>query len=161
MTQEEKLALLQAMFQGADLRGAQIIAVNEGEVCFQKYGNAPSATKTEEEIKAAVVRLMEETDETGDYLMRDKEQFYAVKAVLTQLCGFPVKPAEFGRALHNLELDDLRIKYDYENIRKVHPHQLPANVSMWHHYQNTADDYSMKQVKVAVRLIEMLEMDAC
>lgn len=75
MTQEEKQQLLQGMFQGADLRGAQIIAVNEGEVYYQKYGagskkseegpsEKPDALQTEEATQAVSLlvkaRLLQE-----------------------------------------------------------------------------------------------------
>ena len=42
-------------------------------------------------------------------------------------------------------------------VRKILPHQLPTNVELWRQYQNTADDYSMKQVAPAVRLMDILE----
>ena len=50
MTQEEKQALVQAMFQGADLSAVrQIIAINEGDVCYQKFGDGKSAVPNEEQ----------------------------------------------------------------------------------------------------------------
>ena len=101
---------------------------------------------------------MEEKDDKGNYLVFELGQFYAIKAVLTSpLCGLPSKPADFGRVLHNLEIDNLRIPYVYEDIRKIHPHKLPPNVELWHQFINIADDYSLKQVKPAVRLMEILE----
>ena len=117
-----------------------------------------SSTKTEEAIKRAVIRLMEEKDESGKYIVFEQGQFYAIKAVLTSpLCGLPSKPAEFAKVMHNLELDNLRIPYVYESVRKILPHQLPQNVELWRQYQNTTDDYSMKQVAPAVRLMDILE----
>ena len=89
--------------------------------------------------------------------MQDQEQWFAAKAVLTQVCGFPVKPAEFEKVLKNLGLDHLRVPYVYDSVRKVHVHQLPTNIELWHQYLNTADEYSRKQVVVAVKLIELLE----
>ena len=101
---------------------------------------------------------MEEKDEEGKYIMFEQGQFYAVKAVLTSpLCGLPVKPADFGNVMRNLKIDNLRVRYDYDSIRKIHPHQLPPNVELWHQYMNIADDYSLKQIKPAVRLMEILE----
>lgn len=117
-----------------------------------------SSTKTEEAIKRAVIRLMEEKDESGKYIVFEQGQFYAIKAVLTSpLCGLPSKPAEFAKVMHNLELDNLRIPYVYDSVRKILPHQLPQNVELWRQYQNTTDDYSMKQVAPAVRLMDILE----
>ena len=88
--------------------------------------------------------------------MQDQEQWFAATAVLTQVCGFPVKPADCERSLKNLGLDQLRVPYVYDSVRKVHVHQLPPNVELWHQYLNTADEYSYKQVAVAVKLMELL-----
>lgn len=136
------------------IQADQVIMQNNGTV------NGPTsretATKTDKQVKRAVELLMEACDEQGQYIMQDQEQWFAAKAVLTQLCGFPLKPADFERSLKNLGLDQLRVPYVYDSVRKVHAHQLPQNVELWHHYQNTADEYSRKQVVVAVKLIELL-----
>ena len=101
---------------------------------------------------------MDEKDDEGKYLVYEQEQFYGVKAVLTSpLCGLPSKPAAFGTVMHNLELDNLRIPYVYDSIRKIHPQHLPTNVELWHQFQNIVDEYSLKQVKPAVRLMELLK----
>lgn len=136
------------------IQADQVIMQNSGTV----NGPTPreTATKTDKQVKQAVEQLMAAQDDEGAYVMQDQEQWYAVKAVLTQQCGFPVKPADFERSLKNLGLDQLRVAYVYDSVRKVHVHQLPGNVELWHQYQNTADEYSRKQVAVAVRLMELL-----
>ena len=136
------------------IQADQVIMQNSGTV----NGPTPreTATKTDKQVKQAVEQLMAAQDDEGAYVMQDQEQWYAVKAVLTQQCGLPVKPADFERSLKNLELDQLRVAYVYDSVRKVHVHQLPGNVELWHQYQNTADEYSRKQVAVAVRLMELL-----
>ena len=117
-----------------------------------------STTKSEEIIKRALIRLMDEKDDDGKYLVYEQGQFYGVKAVLTSpICGLPSKPADFEKVMCNLELDKLRIPYVYESVRRIHPHRLPDNVELWHQYVNIADEYSLKQVKPAVRLIQLLE----
>lgn len=153
---------LEGLFKGADLSGAQIIAVNQGEVFYNKYGTGTSnVTKSEEEVKRAVIRLMDETDEQGQYIVFEQSQFYAIKAVLTSpLCGFPAKPEDFKRVLHNLGIDNLRIPYVYDSVRKIAPHQLPKNVELWGQYENTADEYSMKQVVPAVKLMQFLKEES-
>lgn len=158
MTHEETQRLLQGVLQGANVEQLNIVTGDHAQVNY--YGREkgqPMVTKSEEKVRRAVVQLMDERDEKGNYLLTEKQQFYAVKAVLTTLCGFPVKPADFGEVMHNLELDNLRVRYDYESVRKVAPHQLPRNVELWHQYRNTADVYSMKQVVVGVRLMELLQ----
>lgn len=121
-------------------------------------GTARDTTKTEGEMRRAVVRLMEACDERGCYIVTEQEQFYAIKAVLTlPRWGLPAKPSAFQQALHNLGIDNLRVPYSYESVRKVSPHQLPKNVELWGQYHNTADEYSMKQVVTAVKLMELLD----
>ena len=133
----------------------QVIVENNGTV------NGPAqretTTKTDKQTRQAVALLMDACDERGLYVMQDQEQWFAVKAVLTQLCGFPLKPAEFEKVLKNLGLDGLRVPYVYDSVRKVHLSQLPQNVELWRQYLNTADEYSRKQVVVAVKLMKLLE----
>ena len=133
----------------------QVIMQNSGTV------NGPArsdlGTKSDKQAKRAVELLMDACDEQGHYIMQDQEQWFAGKAVLTQLCGFPVKPADFEKVLQNLGLAHLRVPYVYDSVRKVHLHQLPPNVELWGQYLNIADEYSRKQVVVAVKLMELLQ----
>ena len=159
MTDEAKKEFLKGLFEGATLNVGQFIGVVESGATVNYNDHRCSrdtATKTDEMVKRAVQMLMDARDAQGNYIMQNQEQWYAGKAVLTQLCGFPVKPADFERSLKNLELNQLRVHYVYDSVRKVHVHQLPNNVELWHQYQNTADEYSRKQVVVAVKLIELL-----
>ena len=100
---------LEGLFKGADLSGAQIIAVNEGEVYYNKYGgNVAAKTKTEEEVKQAIARLMETKNDDGGFLMHDSDQWYAVFRVLSSFCGFPTKAPDFARSMKNLGMDEMR-----------------------------------------------------
>lgn len=160
MTEEGKMKMMQGLLQNASINQLNLVVESGATVNYYGGEKSPAATtKSEEDVRRAVVQLMEERDEKGNYLLNDQQQFFAVKAVLTALCGFPVKPAEFAKVMHNLELDNLRVRYNYESVRKVAVHQLPQNVELWHQYQNTADEYSMKQVVVGVRLMELLQAD--
>lgn len=160
MTQEEKQALLGSLFQGANMAGAQIIALNEGEVYYQKYASGAAATtRTENEIRNALDRLMSLRDDKGDFIMREQQQWYAIYRVLSTYCGFPKSAAEFEKTMVNLGASQLRIPCKYESFRKIALHQLPQNVALWKQYQHTADQYSQKQVAVAVGLMEILELD--
>ena len=87
------------------IQAEQVIMHNNGTV------NAPvqceTATVTDKQAKRVVELLMDACDEQGQYIMQDQEQWFALKSVLTQLCGFPVKPAEFEKVLKNLGIDHL------------------------------------------------------
>ena len=142
----------------ASAKQVNILTGDHASAPYYEAGVKGNTTKTDDAIKRAVIRLMEEKDEEGKYIVFEQGQFFAIKAVLTSpLCGLPSKPADFAKVMHNLELDNLRVPYVYESVRKILPHQLPPNVELWRQYQNTADDYSMKQVTPAVRLMDILE----
>ncbi|MBR6974387.1 MAG: hypothetical protein IKH80_07165 [Bacteroidaceae bacterium] len=156
---EDKINM-EGLFKGANLNGAQIIAVNTGEVYYQKYGEGtPTISKTEEDVKQAIVKLMEARDERNEYLIRDQDQWYAIFRVLSTFCGYPQKPSDFSKTMENLGMGEVRIPCKYDSFRKVSPNQLPQNVSLWHQYENTADQYSKKQVIVAIKLMDLLEID--
>ena len=157
MSNEELKDLLAHV--AASAKQVNILTGDHASAPFYEAGATKHGmTKSEDIIKRAMIRLMEEKDDEGKYLRYEQGQFYGVKAVLTSpLCGLPSKPSDFETVMRNLELDNLRIPYVYESVRKIHPHQLPNNVELWHQYTNITDEYSLKQVKPAVRLMELLE----
>lgn len=145
----------------ASAKQVNILTGDHASAPYYEAGAKGNTTKTDEAIKRAVIRLMEEKDEEGKYIVFEQGQFFAIKAVLTSpLCGFPAKPEDFKRVLHNLEIDNLRIPYVYDSVRKIAPHQLPKNVELWGQYENTADEYSMKQVVPAVKLMQFLKEES-
>lgn len=154
MSQEDLINLV----NGINAKQVNIYTGDYASANYYEAKEKDNTTVSENDVKRAVLRLMEERDDDGNYIVCEQAQFYAIKAVLTSpRYGFPTKPSDFGKVIHNLELDNLRVRYDYESIRKIHPHQLPQNVELWHQYKNTTDDYSLKQVKTALRLMELLE----
>jgi hypothetical protein len=156
MSNEELKNFLSSVVASA--KQVNILTGDHASAPYYEAGVKGNTTKTDDAIKRAVIRLMEEKDEEGKYIVFEQGQFFAIKAVLTSpLCGLPSKPADFAKVMHNLELDNLRVPYVYESVRKILPHQLPPNVELWRQYQNTADEYSMKQVAPAVRLMDILE----
>lgn len=157
MTNEELNELIAKIATSA--KQVNVLTGDHASVSYNEAAaDRQATTRSEETVKRALTRLMDEKDEQGHYLIYDQDQFYGVKAVLiSPLCGFPAKPADFKRVMQNLGLDNLRVPYVYDSIRKIHPHQLPQNVELWHQYQNIADEYSLKQVRPAVRLMELIE----
>ena len=121
-------------------------------------GREKSLTTSDEDIKEAIEALMEATDGEGQYIMHDLDQWYAIFRVLSQLCGYSSKPKDFETNMRNIGADKLRIPCKYDNYRKIVLSQLPANVTLWGQYKNSADQYSMKQIKVAVKLMQLLHL---
>ena len=118
-----------------------------------------STTVSDERIKNAIEELLKAKDEQGNYIMHDKDQWYAVFRVLNHYCGYPAKPKDFEMAMKNIGSDNFRLPCNYENFRKVALNQLPQNVSLWKQFINKADQYSLKQIIVAAKLMEILNLE--
>jgi hypothetical protein len=116
-------------------------------------------TFSDKEIKTTLGKLQETKGEDGKYIMYDHDQWYAVFRVLSQFCGYPTKPKDFETSMKNIGSDEFRIPCKYDNYRKVTLNKLPQNVALWKQYVNSADQYSLKQLKVALKLMELLNIE--
>ena len=138
----------------------EIDNVENGGVGIQIInGKEAPILKSDKEIKEALEELQEVKDEKDEFLMHDFDQWYAVYRVLYQFCGYPIKPKEFEKTMKNIGADDFRLPCKYENFRKVVLNQLPQNVALWKQYINSASQYSLKQILVAIKLMELLNLE--
>ena len=128
-------------------------------IMYGNNDNKPTATVSDKNIKNAIEELLKAKDEQGNYIMHDKDQWYAVFRVLNHYCGYPAKPKDFEITMKNIGTDTLRLPCNYENFRKVALNQLPKNVSLWKQFINKADQYSLKQINVATKLMELLNLE--
>lgn len=127
------------------------IQINNGKKC--------SLSVSDKDIKSVIEELQAIQDDGSEYLMHDLDQWYAVFRVLSQFCGYPKKPKDFELTMKNIGADNFRLPCKYDNFRKVALNQLPQNVSLWKQYVNTADQYSLKQIKVAIKLMDLLHIE--
>ena len=139
----------------------EVGTVEAGGIGFQFVNGSQQTplTATDKDIKEALEALQEARDEQGAYLMHDLDQWYAVFRVLSHFCGYPAKPKDFEQTMKNIGADDMRLPCKYESFRKVALNKLPQNVGLWKQYVNSADQYSMKQLKVAMKLMELLHLE--
>ena len=137
----------------------EVKGVAAGGIGIQIIGDRKKLTRTEEDVYAALETLQDDKDDEGNYIMFQSEQWYAVFRVLSQFCGYPTKAKDFEKTMINLGSDDLRIPCKYENFRKVTLNKLPQNVALWPQYINTADQYSKKQIDVAIVLMKELNIE--
>ena len=134
--------------------------VEAGGIGIQ-FANGKDAplTVTDKNIRSAIEKLQEARDERGEYIMRDYDQWYAVFRVLSHYCGYPAKPKDFELSMRNIGADELRLPCKYESFRKVTLNKLPQNVELWGQYVNSADQYSAKQLAVALKLKDLLHLE--
>ena len=122
-------------------------------------GKDSTLSVSDKDIKTAIEELQALQDDNGEYLMHDLDQWYAVFRVLSQFCGYPKKPKDFELTMKNIGADGFRLPCKYDNFRKVTLNKLPQNVALWKQYVNSADQYSLKQIKVAIRLMDLLYIE--
>jgi hypothetical protein len=140
----------------------EVNGVEAGGIGIQIINNSKEATPltvADKDIKEALEELQNAKDEQDKYIMFDYDQWYAVFRVLSQFCGYPSKPKDFDTTMKNIGADKMRVPCKYENYRKVALNKLPQNIALWKQYMNIADQYSLKQVKVAVKLMEILHIE--
>lgn len=169
MKKEEMMAALEAITKsGITVKGDLVLEkkveyevanVETGGIGIQiNNANDAPMTISDKDIKAALIELQEAKDEDGKYLMHDYDQWYAVFRVLSHYCGYPTKPKDFEMTMKNIGSDSFRVPCNYENFRKVKPNKLPQNIDLWKQYLTSADQYSLKQIKVASKLMEILNI---
>jgi hypothetical protein len=123
------------------------------------HGTEAPLAPSDMDVKEALEELQSAKDERGEYLMRDLDQWYAVFRVLSHFCGYPKKAKDFEKTMKNIGADSFRLPCKYESFRKVTLNQLPQNVALWKQYANAADQYSLKQIQVAMKLMELMQIE--
>lgn len=138
----------------------EVANVEAGGIGIQiNNGKDSTLSVSDKDIKSAIEELQAIQDERGDFLMHDLDQWYAIFRVLSHFCGYPTKPKDFELTMKNIGADDLRLPCKYENFRKVTLNKLPQNVALWKQYVNSADQYSLKQLKIAIKLMDLLHIE--
>ena len=170
MNQEELQKALEALGKsGITVNGDLVLEkhveneignVEAGGIGIQiNNGKDSSLSVSDKDIKSAIEELQALQDDDGEYLMHDLDQWYAVFRVLSQFCGYPKKPKDFELTMKNIGADGFRLPCKYDNFRKVTLNKLPQNVALWKQYVNSADQYSLKQIKVAIKLMDLLYIE--
>lgn len=104
------------MFAGANMAGAQIIALNEGEVNYNKICNEkPKQTLSETKITDTLNELMVARKEDNTLLFTEKSQWFAVYRVLCIYANYPNQMKAFEKKMNNLGFNQEN-KLTYESL---------------------------------------------
>lgn len=126
---------LEGLFKGADLSGAQIIAVNNGEVCYQKCKtDAASNGKTEEKVLSLLDELVKDAianKNTPKYIL------------------LPVRAAKDANMLPTADLKWVNERY-----------QQTLNATNWSTWVNSDDaGYEHREISPLVERFRALKTD--
>ena len=152
---------LEGLFKGADLSGAQVIVVNNGEVNYVKPATGGAGlTRSEEDIKKAIEELLTEKDERGELVFRNKKQWWAVFRVLSTFCNFPSQRTAFEKKMKELEVarvDGVR-DLSYDSLSKA-PGDVPqiaaSTPSSWVAYKDLSENYRQQYVVADLLMLKL------
>lgn len=146
---EEINGILQGIFAGADLSGAQIIAYNDGEVVYNKFcDDRAKTTLSEDNIVNAINELMAARDEQGVPIFTDKAQWYAVYRVLQVYANYPEKMTQFKTKMNDLGFnEENKLTYDsLVSASKATPKIARIAPEAWNPLKDINQNYSKQYV---------------
>lgn len=162
MEEQKKTQVLGATFYGSITFNGPMFHIHDNEH-VHIHGAQPaqrtSLHASEEQVKSALLALLEATDEDGKKIFNEKSQWYAVYKVLAECHRYPTNIREFCDIMKNWGMDGVSPACTYNSVRKI-PSDIPKSttkVALWNNYKDKADEKFKKQIIVANKLMEMLE----
>ena len=161
MDNKEKIQSLNIVMNGITINGPMFDIHDNGTV--NNYFTTSSEDKrmnaSEEKMKKTLLALLDATDAEGNRIFTEKGQWYAVYKVLSECHGYPTKVSEFCDIMTNWGMDKVTPACSYESVKKIPTHIMATSnkVILWHNLKDKADPKFMKQIMVAIKLMELLE----
>ena len=135
--------------------GSNCVVLNDAQfhqpVTLNAGGGVKGLPTTAKEIKDAIERL----DKEG--VLVDDTQWWAVYRVLSEYKGYNTNKSDFCKTIEAMEIQT-RVKCIYNNWRNVQPNRLKGKPASWLGLRNSASAAERKQIEVAEKLMEYLEI---
>ena len=117
----------------------------------RQHQEAP-LTASEKDIKKAIEELLKEKDSQGEFVLKNKKQWWAVYRVLREFCNYPTKMTAFVAKMNDLRLDyaenGTTITYDSLSATTKDVPLMNCSTSTWDSLKDKSDNY-MQQYVVA------------
>ena len=135
--------------------GSNCVVLNDAQfhqpVTLNAGGGVKGLPTTAKEIKDAIERL----DKEG--VLVDDTQWWAVYRVLSEYKGYNTNKSDFCKTIEAMEIQT-RVKCIYNNWRNVQPNRLKGRPASWLGLRDSASAAERKQIEVAEKLMEYLEI---
>lgn len=160
MDNKEKIQSLNIVMNGITINGP-MFDIHDNKEVHNHFITSPAQTMnaSEAKVKDTLLTLLDATDEEGNRIFTEKGQWYAVYKVLSECYGYPSKISEFCEIMTNWGMDKVIPACSYESVKKIPTHITATSnkVILWHNLKDKADPKFMKQIIVAMKLMELLE----
>lgn len=135
--------------------GSNCVVLNDAQfhqpVTLNAGGGVKGLPTTAKEIKEAIEQL----DKEG--VLVEDTQWWAVYRVLSEYKGYNTNKSDFCKTIEAMEIQT-RVKCIYNNWRNVQPNRLKGKPASWLGLRNSASAAERKQIEVAEKLMEYLEI---
>ena len=135
--------------------GSNCVVLNDAQfhqpVTLNAGGGVKGLPTTAKEIKEAIERL----DKEG--VLVEDTQWWAVYRVLSEYKGYNTNKSDFCKTIEAMEIQT-RVKCNYNNWRNISISRLKGNPATWLSLRDSASAAERKQIEVAEKLMEYLEI---
>jgi hypothetical protein len=160
MDDKNKIQSLNIVMNGITINGS-MFDIHDNKEVHNHFITSPAQTMnaSEAKVKDALLILLDATDKEGNRIFTEKGQWYAVYKVLSECHDYPTKVSEFCDIMTNWGMDKVTPACSYESVKKIPTHITATSnkVILWHNLKDKADPKFMKQIMVAMKLMELLE----
>ena len=160
MDDKNKIQSLNIVMNGITINGP-MFDIHDNKEVHNHFITSPAQTMnaSEAKVKDALLALLDATDKESNRIFTEKGQWYAVYKVLSECHGYPTKVSEFCDIMTNWGMDKVTPACSYESVKKIPTHITATSnkVILWHNLKDKADPKFMKQIMVAIKLMELLE----
>lgn len=146
-------------FQNCSMPNATFQTINQASPASEPAASAP-AKGSEQDIKEALRKLLEATDEEGKKIFTEKAQWYAVYRVLSEHCGYPKTMSDFSRIMTNMGMKEVTPAFSYDSMKRVPQDvsNVQQKLALWEMYSPIAASKFKKQIDVATTLMRLLDI---
>jgi hypothetical protein len=160
MDDKNKIQSLNIVMNGITINGP-MFDIHDNKEVHNHFITSPAQTMnaSEAKVKDALLILLDATDKEGNRIFTEKGQWYAVYKVLSECYGYPRKISEFCEIMTNWGMAKVIPACSYESVKKIPTHITATSnkVILWHNLKDKAEPKFMKQIMVAMKLMELLE----
>lgn len=121
--------------------------------------NETPLTVSDKDIKAAIEELLKAKDEKGEYVFKNKKQWWAVYRVLSKFCNYPTKMTAFVTKMNDLQLDYADntnvITYDSLSAAPKDVTQMSCSPASWNTLKDINENYRQQYVVAEFLMLKL------
>ena len=139
----------------------EVANVEAGGIGIQiNHGKVDEAmTASDKDIKTSIEELLKKKDDRGEFVFRNKKQWWAVFRVLSDFCNYPKKMTAFVAKMNELQLEhagnSTALTYDSLSAAPKEVPQMACSPSVWSALKDINDNYRQQYVVAEFLMLQL------